>query len=125
MPGNFEFQAPELFLSQSEIVINEFCFRKDPTWCKETFTEAADKVGIRPLQAYKWGYHRKQKGDSQEGPVKSVKSSPKVKLKDICCFSKWLGRANLLVSLNLPLPHFPIDCFIFFSLKTFALFSKS
>lgn len=37
-------------------------YRLDPEWKKETFTKAAEELGIKPIQAYKWGYHQKLKG---------------------------------------------------------------
>lgn len=36
-------------------------YRRDPEWSKDTFTQVAQVLNIKPLQAYKWGYHKKQK----------------------------------------------------------------
>lgn len=49
-----------------------FAFREDPDWTKETFHRAAEKLGIRPLQAYKWGYHRKLKEAEEEEKAKGA-----------------------------------------------------
>ena len=36
-------------------------YREDPSWKKDTFTKAANELGLKPIQAYKWGYHKKIK----------------------------------------------------------------
>jgi hypothetical protein len=35
--------------------------RQDPDWTKATITEASERLDIKSIQIYKWGYHRKQK----------------------------------------------------------------
>ena len=36
-------------------------YRKDPEWTRKTFVEAASVLKIKPIQAYKWGYHKRMK----------------------------------------------------------------
>lgn len=38
-----------------------FLYSEDPEWSNETFSRAAKEIGIKPIQAYKWGYHKKIK----------------------------------------------------------------
>ena len=55
-----------LKICKSLLTKNNKFFRKDPDWNRSTFLEAAALLNIKPIQAYKWGYHRKQRREERQ-----------------------------------------------------------
>ena len=41
-------------------------FKKDPTWCKETYQRVSRETGLSESQVYKWGWDQKNKKNEDE-----------------------------------------------------------
>ena len=48
--------------------------KKDPNWTRKTFLEAASSLKIKPIQTYKWGYHKKMKENECQSEDKQAET---------------------------------------------------
>ena len=56
--------------------------RNDPEWTRKTFLEAASALKIKPIQAYKWGYHKKLKENENENENQNEEKQAETKVID-------------------------------------------